>query len=118
MVWGIVIAGMIAIFGRAIDIYVRDKKAPWTYWIAPFSLFASGFISSAVLEALCKALISWPDSFSVVPFLTLSFIGYTSTGVMIAIVGAVTYHYIKEMYMVENKNLEIEKQITKLVEKN
>jgi len=37
---------------------------------------------------------------------------------MIAIVGAVTYHYIKDMYMLESKKLEIEKQTTKLVEKN
>ena len=118
MIWGIVIAGMIAVFGRVIDIYVRDKKAPWNYWIVPFSLFAFGFISYAVFGSLHKALISWPMSFSIDPFLTFSFIGYTSTGVMIAIVGAVTYHYIKDMYMAEDKKLEIEKQTTKLVEKN
>jgi len=48
MVWGIVIAGLIATFGRVVDVYVRDKKTPWNYWIVPFSLFAFGFISSAV----------------------------------------------------------------------
>lgn len=115
MIWGIVIAGLIAIFGRAIDIYVKDKRAPWNYWVAPFSLFAFGFVSSAVFGALYKALINWPARFDVDPFLTLSFIGYTSTGVMIALVGAITRHYVKEMHITEEKKLEVEKQTKKLV---
>ena len=118
IVWGIVIAGLITAFGRIVDIYVKDKKTPWTYWIVPFSLFAFGFISHAVFGSLYKALINGPSNFSITPFLTPTFIGYTSTGIMIAIVGAITYHYIKDMYRMENKNLEIEKQTTKLVEKS
>jgi len=118
MVWGIVIAGLIATFGRVVDVYVRDKKTPWNYWIVPFSLFAFGFISSAVFRSLHEALRNWPSSFFIEPFFYPTFIGYTITGIMIAIVGAVTYHYIKDMYMLESKKLEIEKQTTKLVEKN
>ena len=118
MVWGIVIAGLIAIFGRAVDLYVKDKKAPFNYWIVPFSLFAFGFISSAVFGALYKALKYWPTSFNIDPFLTLSFIGYTATGIMIALVGAITHHYVKEMHMTETKKLEVEKQTKKYVEKN
>ena len=114
IVWGIVIAGLIATFGRAVDIYVREKKTPWTYWIVPFSLFAFGFVSSAVFTSLYDALLNWPTSFSIDSFLTSSFIGYTSTGVMIAIVGAITHHYIKEMYSLESKELEIEEQTKKL----
>ncbi|RLF31336.1 MAG: hypothetical protein DRM98_05750, partial [Thermoplasmata archaeon] len=98
MIWGIVIAGLIAIFGRSIDIYVRDKKAPWKYWILPFSLFAFGFISSAIFEALYKALINWPSTFDLNQFLTTRFIGFTFTGLMFALVGTITYHYIKEIY--------------------
>jgi len=118
MIWGIVIAGLIATFGRVVDVYVRDKKTPWNYWIVPFSLFAFGFISSAVFRSLHEALRNWPSSFFIEPFFYPTFIGYTITGIMIAIVGAVTYHYIKDMYMLESKKLEIEKQTTKLVEKN
>lgn len=118
MVWGIVIAGLIAIFGRAVDLFVKDKKAPFNYWIVPFSLFAFGFISSAVFGALYKALKYWPTSFNIDPFLTLSFIGYTATGIMIALVGAITHHYIKEMHITETKKLEVEKQTKKYVEKN
>ena len=118
MIWGIVIAGVIATFGRVVDIYVSDGKSPWNYWIIFFSLFSFGFIFSAISGALYKALLSWPSSFDIDPFLTLSFIGYTCTGVMIAIVGAITYHYIKEMYVLEKKELEIEKQTTKLIKKN
>ncbi|RLF53432.1 MAG: hypothetical protein DRN24_00900 [Thermoplasmata archaeon] len=110
MIWGIVIAGLIAIFGRSIDIYVRDKKAPWKYWILPFSLFAFGFISSAIFEALYKALINWPSTFDLNQFLTTRFIGFTFTGLMFALVGTITYHYIKEIYQTEEKELEIEKQ--------
>jgi uncharacterized membrane protein len=112
MIWGIVISGLLIISGRIIDIYVKDKKAPWNYWIAPFSLFAFGFISTALFESLYNSLINWPNTFSIEPFLTLSFIGNTSTGIMIAIVGAVTYHYIKEIYTTEKSELEIEKQTT------
>lgn len=118
MIFGIVIAGLVAISGRVVDVYLRDKKTPWTYWIAPFSIFAFGFISSAIVDALYKALINWPTKFDINPFLTISFIGYISTGIMIALVGAITYHYIKEIYSTEAKNLEVEKQTTKIAGEN
>ena len=118
MVWGIVIAGLIAIFGYVIDNYVKDKKVPWNYWVVPFSLFAFGFISSAVFKALYEALLNWPSKFDVDPFFTLSFIGYTSTGIMIALVGGITHRYIKEMHLIEEKNIEVEKQTSQLVEEN
>ena len=118
MVWGIVIAGFILAFGRVVDIYVRDKKTPWNYWIVPFSLLAFGCISFAVFGSLHKALLNWPTSFTLEPFLTLFFIGNASTGIMIAIVGAVTYHYIKDMYLTEKKSYEIDQQTRTLLEKN
>lgn len=109
MTWGIVIAGLLLVFGRVVDSYVKDKKAPWNYWIFPFSLFAFGFISTAIFNSLHEALRNWPKSFDVTPFLYFSFVGNITTGIMIMIVGAVTYHYIKEMYQTENKKLELEK---------
>jgi putative membrane protein len=118
IIWGLVLAGLIAVFGRVVDVYVRDKKAPWRYWIVPFSLFAFGFISTAIFGALYEALINWPAKFDINPFLTLSFIFYTITGIMIALVGAITYYYIKEIYSIESKEHEIEKQTSKLIEKN
>ena len=118
IIWGVVFAGLIAIFGRVVDNYVKDKRIPWNYWIAPFSLFAFGFISTAVFGALYQALENWPIKFSLNPFLTLSFIGYTTTGIMIALVGAITYHYIKDIHSTEEKNYEIEEQTTKLIEEN
>jgi uncharacterized membrane protein len=118
MIWGIIIAGLILTFGQAIDVYLRDKKNLWTYWIYPFSLFAFGFVSYAVFYALHEALINGPSNFTIEPFLKATFIGYISTGIMIAIVGAITYHYIKEIYTAESRELEIEEQVTKLVEKS
>jgi len=118
MIFGIVIAGLVAVSGRVVDVYLRDKKTPWNYWIAPFSIFAFGFISSAIVDALYKALINWPTKFDINPFLTLSFICYVITGIGIALVGAITYHLIKEIYSTEAKKLEIEKQTTKLTGEN
>jgi len=110
MIWGIVIAGLLVIFGHVVDSYVKDKKAPWHYWIYPFSLFAFGFISSAIFESLHKALLNWPDTFYIEPFFTPFFIGNTLTGIMITIVGAVTYHYIKDMVQTKENELEVDKQ--------
>jgi putative membrane protein len=110
MIWGIVIAGVVVIFGRVIDIYVKDKIKPWNYWIAPFSIFAFGFISYAIFRALYDALINWPVKFDITPFFTIRFLGYISTGIMIALIGAVSHHYIKEVHTTEEENLEIEKQ--------
>jgi putative membrane protein len=114
MIWGIVIAGLIAVFGRVVDLYVREKETPWNYWVAPFSLFTFGFISSAVFNALYNALREWPETFDANPFFTMSFMGYTATGIMIALVGAVTYHYIKDLRENENREIEIEKETQKL----
>jgi putative membrane protein len=118
MIWGIVIAGLIAVFGRVVDVYVREKKTPWNYWVAPFSLFAFGFISSAVFGALFDSLLNWPRSFDVGPFFTVSFIFYTITGIMIALVGGITYHYIRDMHMLDVEEAELEKETKKLVDEN
>jgi putative membrane protein len=110
MIWGIVIAGVVVIFGRVIDIYVKDKIKPYNYWIAPFSIFAFGFISYAIFRSLYDALINWPVKFDITPFFTLRFIGYISTGIMIALIGAISHHYIKEIHAPEEENHEIERQ--------
>ena len=109
MVWGIVIAGLIAMFGRVVDVSVKDKKTPWKYWIAPFSLFAFGFISYAIFNTLHDAI---EGGFAITWFFGATFIGYIGVGILIALVGAITYHYIKEMHIIEEKELEIEKQTT------
>ena len=112
MIWGIVIAGLLVVFGHVVDSYVKEKKALWNYWIYPFSLFAFGFISSAIFESLNKALLNWPDTFYIEPFYTPFFVGNTITGIMITIVGAVTYHYIKDMYRTRENEIELDKQTT------
>jgi len=114
IVWGIVAAGLISAFGRVTDIYVREKKIQWSYWIIPFSLLAFGFISSAVFESL---YISINNDFSIEPFLTFPFIMYTTVGILIAFMGAVTYHYIKDIYISEKQELEIEEQTAQLLDK-
>ena len=118
MVWAIVLAGLIAVFGRVVDVYVRDKKTPWNYWVAPFSLFAFGFISFAIFDAGYKGLINWPEKFDITPFLTLSFIVYTILGILIALAGGITHHLLKEMHSTEEKNKEVEKQTKKLLDDN
>jgi len=117
VIWSVVIAGMLIVFGRIVDTYAKDKKNPWRYWIVPFSLLTFGFITYAVTFVLYKSLEEWPK-FITDPFSSSSFIGYASTGIVIAIIGVVTNHYIKEVYLTESIETEIEKEITTLVEKN
>jgi len=118
MIWGIVVAGLISVSGHVVDIYVREKKAPWKYWIFPFSIITFGFISSAIFISLYRAFINGASKFTIDPFLTSTFIGYTTTGIMISIVGAITYRYIKDTYMTEKKKPEIEEQKLELAEEN
>jgi uncharacterized membrane protein len=112
MIWGIVTAGLLIISGRLIDIYVKDKKIPLNYWLFPFSLFAFGFISTGLFNSLYNSLINWPNSFTIEPFFTISFVANIITGIMISIIGAITYHYIKDIYSTENSEIEIEKQLS------
>lgn len=112
--WPIVAAGLLAGFGRVTDVYVREKKVQWSYWIVPFSLFAFGFIASAILEALFASLSV--SEFTIVPFFSSSFIGYIFVGILIAFIGAVTYHYIKELYVTEESEKAIDEQTAKLLE--
>jgi putative membrane protein len=111
--WGIVAAGLIASFGRVIDMYVREKKVNWSYWIVPFSLFAFGFIASAIFGSLYESILT---DFAIEPFLNITFIGYICVGILIAFMGAVTYHYIKDMYISEQHEKDIEEQTAKLLE--
>jgi len=118
MIWGIVLAGLVALFGRIIDTYVKDKKSVWVYWPMPFSLFGFGFISYAVFGALSSALTKWPEEFLITPFFQLSFIFYSISGILIALVGAITYHYVKEIHLTEEKRDKIEKQTKTLADEN
>jgi len=98
MIWGIVIAGLLVIFGRSVDTYVKDRKEVWTYWPIPFSLFAFGFISYAIFRTLFKIVKESDSGFNITPFFELNFIAYTISGILIGLIGAITYHYIKEIH--------------------
>jgi putative membrane protein len=115
--WGLVAAGLLAAFGRVSDQYIRQKKILWSYWIVPFSLFSFGFIGSAIFESLHDSILGYvtKSEFSIEPFVTQHFIGYTAAGIIIAFIGAITYHYIKEIYMNENYEVAIEEQTKKLL---
>ncbi len=114
MVWGIVLAGLLIIFGRAVDTYVRDKKLPLNYYMAPFSLLAFGFIGYASLDALYRAFNNTPASFTFQPF-EGNFILLTLSGILILILGAIIHHFKKE-----NGNIpeEQEQKKSKIADKN
>ena len=118
IVWGLVLAGLVTLFGRIIDTYVNDKKVLWTYCVIPFSLFAFGFISYAIFDALYWSLNNWPAEFNLSPFFGATFIGYTFAGIMIALIGAITHHYLKEMHNTDEKEREVESQTKKLADEN
>lgn len=110
--WWIVAAGLLAAFGRVTDLYIREKKILWSYWAVPFSLFTFGFIGSAVFQSLSDAFEHYAryKEFALDQFLTQQFVFFTISGVIIAFIGAVTYHYIKEFYILEKYEVDIEEQ--------
>lgn len=113
MVWGIVTAGLLVVFGRAVDTYVIDKHVPLTYYMAPFSLLAFGFITYASLDALYKAFL--PNEFTFKPFQTFSFVFFTVAGILILLIGAIFHRYKKET---NNIHKEYEKTKNKIAEQN
>jgi len=115
IVWGFVAAGLVATLGRFIDLYVREKQVYWSYWIVPFSLFAFGFISSAMFDALHTSLNL---DFSIEPFFTLTFWSFMSAGLLIAFIGTITYHYIKDVYNESNHQVKIKGKSSSVIEKN
>ena len=100
IIWGLVGAGLLLVFGRAVDMKVR-KRSVWRYWLAPFSLLSFGFLGDGILEVLYWILYGPSAN----PFQILG--SHQSTlmniiiGILIAIAGVVSYHYVKDVFMVE-----------------
>ncbi len=113
--WGLVAAGLLFAFGRVTDLFIREKKILWTYWIVPFSLFSYGFVASAVFGTLESSIRDYFNSneFSIEPFLGVTFVGYVAAGVIIAFIGAISYHYIKEQHAIDEFELDIDEQMSK-----
>ncbi|DAC72284.1 MAG TPA: hypothetical protein DSN98_06040 [Thermoplasmata archaeon] len=115
--WGIVAAGLLAAFGRVTDIYIREKKILWSYWFVPFSLFAFGFVGSILFDTFGQVIWEFRNDrgFLIDPFYTLSFWGYIAVGIIIVFIGAVSYHYIKEEFINEVYEVDIEEQTQKML---
>ncbi|MBN1280108.1 MAG: DUF373 family protein [Candidatus Thermoplasmatota archaeon] len=115
--WGVVAAGLLTAFGRVSDVYIREKKVLWSYWVVPFSLFAFGFIGSILFDTFSDVIWDYykTNGFLIEKFYTLSFWGYITAGIIIVFIGAVSYHYIKEQYMTEQYEVDIEQQTKKLL---
>lgn len=115
--WGIVAAGLLAAFGRVTDLYIREKKILWSYWIVPFSLFGFGLIGSALFETFGQVMWDFHNDqgFLIDVFYTLSFWGYVTAGILIVFIGAVSYHYIKEQFIKETYEDTIDEQTTKML---
>jgi putative membrane protein len=115
--WGIVAAGLLTVFGRVTDLYIREKKALWSYWIVPFSLFAFGFIGSILFETFGQVIWEYSkgNGFLIDPFYTLSFWGYIIAGIIIVFIGTISYHYVKEKFIHEKYEVDIEEQTQKIL---
>jgi putative membrane protein len=118
--WGIVAAGLLAAFGRVTDLYIREKKVLWSYWIVPFSLFAFGFIGSSIFDTFGQVIWEYTkgNGFLMDPFYTLSFWGYITVGIIIVFIGTISYHYIKEQYMTEHYEADIEEQTQRMLQRH
>jgi len=115
--WAIVAAGLLTIFGRLTDLYIREKKILWSYWILPFSLFGFGFIGSILFDTFGQVIWEYTkgNGFLIEPFYTLSFWGYIIVGIIIVFIGAVSYHFIKEEFIFEKYEVNIEEETQKLL---
>lgn len=115
--WGVVAAGLLAAFGRVTDVYIREKKILWSYWIVPFSLFGFGFIGSVLFDTFGQVMWEFHNDrgFLIDVFYTLSFWGYVVAGILIVFIGAVSYHYIKEQFIKETYEATIEEQTKKML---
>jgi putative membrane protein len=115
--WGIVAAGLLAAVGQVTDLYIRQKKILWSYWVVPFSLFAFGFIGSILFDTFGQVIWEYSkgNGFLMDPFYTLSFWGYISAGLIIVFIGAISYHYIKEEYIHEAYEADIEEQTQRIL---
>ena len=117
LTWGIVAAGLLAAFGRVTDIYIREKKILWSYWIVPFSLFGFGFIGSSLFDTFGQVLWDFHNGrgFIIDAFYTLSFWGYITAGILIVFIGAISFHYIKEEFIKDSYEVDIEEQTQKIL---
>lgn len=115
--WGIVAAGILAAFGRVTDLYIREKKILWSYWIVPFSLFGFGFIGSVLFDNFGQVIWEFHKEkvFFIEVFYTLSFWGYIVAGILIVFIGAISYHYIKEQFINETYEANIEEHTRRMV---
>ncbi len=115
--WGIVAAGLLAAFGRVTDMYIREKKILWSYWIVPFSLFGFGLIGSALFDTFGQVMWDFHTDRGLLidVFYTLSFWGYVAAGILIVFIGAVSYHYIKEQFIKESYEATIDEQTKKML---
>jgi putative membrane protein len=104
-IWGAVAVSLLVIFGRMIDVYIREKRMQWSYWILPFSSISFGFIATSVFDALSKIL----SGSSINVFLSPKFVGDIIIGIFIVFIGSITYSYIKDIFM-----LDVEEEIEKL----
>ena len=113
--WPIVAAGLLTAFGRVTDVYIREKKVLWSYWIVPFSLFAFGFIGSILFDTFSQVIWEYSkgNGFLIEPFYTLSFWGYIIVGIIIVFIGSISFHYIKEEFIHENYEANIDEQTEK-----
>ena len=94
VLWWIVVAILISGAGKFADVYVREGKILWGYFILPFSLLAFALILSAALEFLEKVIQrgSLTDAIN-----TLFFIKVV-VGIMIAFIGMVSHRHLEEFF--------------------
>ncbi|PKK86401.1 MAG: hypothetical protein CVT48_01275 [Thermoplasmata archaeon HGW-Thermoplasmata-1] len=92
MLWWVVWAMIISLVGKTIDGYIREKAWHWNYWILSFSILAFGLIMSAILELFLGVINELP----LAAIFTLSLALRVFFGVVVAVIGTLSYRYIKE----------------------
>jgi hypothetical protein len=75
-------------------------------------LFAFGFIGSMLFDTFGQVIWEFRNGrgFIIDSFFTLTFWGYITAGIIIVFIGSVSYHYIKEEFIAETYERNIEEQ--------
>jgi putative membrane protein len=91
LVWWVILATLLTAGGRVVDTWVKERRVLWSYWLLPFGLIATGLITTSLLRMAGRLEAGIPAGEVLQP--TEFF--YVLAGVLTALVGWSSHHYVK-----------------------
>jgi putative membrane protein len=103
LVW-VIIAILVWVGGKIFDTYVHEKKIYWNYIIISLWALSVGLIISAALALV----LGFVREEALPEILDLDFFARIGGGVLIAVVGSLSYRFIKETFKKKKEKLPID----------